>query len=74
MRSGPGILYPWLRRADFPGEYNIYEEKNGFGRISAAQKEWISLSASYVQRLTAAKGLAEKDKVEKLWAAHPELH
>ncbi|NTV96447.1 MAG: hypothetical protein HGA75_13700 [Thiobacillus sp.] len=74
VRTGPGILYPSLRRANFPGEYNIYEEKNGYGRISATQKEWISLSTNYVQRLSADKGLAETEKISKLWAAHPELH
>ena len=51
VRTGPGILYPHLRRANFPGEYHIYEEKNGYGRISASSSEWVSLSRSYVQRL-----------------------
>jgi GH25 family lysozyme M1 (1,4-beta-N-acetylmuramidase) len=74
VRSGPGILYPWLRRADFPGEYSIYEEKNGYGRISLTEKEWISLSAKYVQRISAGKSLRETEMLEKLWAAHPELH
>ncbi|MHC1739740.1 MAG: glycoside hydrolase family 25 protein [Anaerolineaceae bacterium] len=74
VRSGPGILYSWLRRADFPGLYGIYEEKNGFGRISADKKEWINLSANFVQKLSAPKTLTETEKVAKLWSAHPELH
>lgn len=76
VRKGPGILHAWLRRADFPGEYGIYEEKNGYGRISPTLSEWISLSANYVQRLEtkSAGEIPDMDKLLKLWEAHPELH
>lgn len=74
VRSGPGILYPSLRHANFPGVYSIYEEKNGYGRISLAKNEWISLSTNFVQKMSVGKGLRETEKIEKLWAAHPELH
>jgi hypothetical protein len=49
VRSGPMVLHKWLRRADFPGEYSIYEERGGYGRISESVSEWISLSSKYVQ-------------------------
>jgi len=77
VRTGPGVLYPRLRRADFPGEYSIYEEKNGFGRISDVKSEWLSLSADYVQKITTtppAVELTDAEKLARLWAAHPELH
>lgn len=74
VRTGPGILYTWLRRADFPGEYGIYEEKNGFGRISATASEWINLSTNYVQRLESKEVLSESEMLSRLWAAHAELH
>lgn len=81
VRTGPGTLYPRLRRADFPGEYGIYEEKNGFGRISNIKSEWISLNPEYVQRLSTppqppppAVELTDAEKLARLWAAHPELH
>lgn len=78
VRTGPGTLYPRLRRADFPGEYEIFEEKNGFGRISNTKSEWISLNTQYVQRLTTTKSasteLSDAEKLARLWAAHPELH
>ena len=78
VRSGPGTLYPRLRRADFPGEYDIFEEKNGFGRISNTKSEWVSLNTQYVQRLTSTKSapaeLSDAEKLARLWAAHPELH
>ncbi|MCX6056097.1 MAG: GH25 family lysozyme [Chloroflexi bacterium] len=74
VRSGPGTLYLRLRRADFPGEYNIYEEKNGFGRISTLKAEWISLNPEYVQKLTTTTVLSDAEKLLRLWAAHPELH
>lgn len=78
VRTGPGVLYPRLRRADFPGEYNIYEEKNGFGRISDIKSEWLSLSPDYVQKITTPTPppaeLTDAEKLARLWAAHPELH
>ena len=78
VRTGPGVLYPRLRRADFPGEYNIYEEKNGFGRISDVKSEWLSLSSEYVQKITGTTPpvvqLTDAEKLARLWAAHPELH
>ena len=78
VRNGPGILYTRLRRADFPGEYGIYEEKNGYGRISATISEWISLNPEYVQRLDSSSDntteLSDAEKLARLWAAHPELH
>ena len=42
VRTGPGTTFSRLRRASFPGEYSIYEENNGFGRISTTDSEWIS--------------------------------
>ncbi len=74
VRTGPGVLYSWLRRADFPGEYGIYEEKNGFGRISATADEWINLSTNYVQKLDSKAVLSESEMLSRLWAAHAELH
>ena len=104
VRSGPGPLYTWLRRANYPGTYNIYEEKNNYGRISTTEAEWINLSTSYVQKLTSTSKtveienpvensvvvtrnqnygksatmskteLSDVEKLERLWAAHPELH
>lgn len=80
VRTGPGTLYPRLRRADFPGEYNIYEEKNGFGRIHATTSEWLSLSPEYVQRISnpvvtlPVVTIPDAEKLARLWAAHPELH
>jgi len=52
VRNGPGITYNRLRRADFPAEYDIYQEKNGYGRISQTLSEWISLNPEYVQKLS----------------------
>lgn len=76
VRNGPGILYTRLRRADFPGEYGIYEEKNGYGKISPTLSEWISLNPEYTQRLGASTPveLTDAEKLARLWAAHPELH
>lgn len=75
VRNGPGQTYPQLRRANFPGEYNIYEEKNGYGRISQTLSEWVSLDPAYVKKLTnSAVPLTDAEKLERLWAAHPELH
>ena len=85
VRNGPGILYTRLRRADYPGEYGIYEEKNGYGKISATLSEWISLNTEYVQRLDSTSEepptetptpteLTDAEKLARLWAAHPELH
>jgi GH25 family lysozyme M1 (1,4-beta-N-acetylmuramidase) len=78
VRTGPGVLYPRLRRADFPGEYHIFEEKNGFGRISEIKSEWLSLSPDYVQKISTTTpppaALTDAEKLARLWAAHPELH
>ncbi len=74
VRTGPGILYRFLRRANFPGEYNIYEEKNNYGRISQTKSEWINLSTKYVQRLDSKHVLSDQEKLDRLWATHPELH
>jgi GH25 family lysozyme M1 (1,4-beta-N-acetylmuramidase) len=74
VRSGPAASFPFLRRANFPGEYNIYEEKDGYGRISETGSEWISLSTQYVQRLSSKSILSDAEKLARLWAAHPELH
>jgi GH25 family lysozyme M1 (1,4-beta-N-acetylmuramidase) len=74
VRTGPGILYTWLRRANFPGEYGIFEEKKGYGRISKTASEWISLSTKYVSKVNAKSIPSDDDILMKLWAAHPELH
>jgi hypothetical protein len=74
VRSGPGMLYKWLRRADYPGQYGIFEEKNGYGRISESAAEWISLSTKYVLKLDSKSMPTDEDMLMKLWAAHPELH
>lgn len=75
VRNGPGITYNRLRRADFPAEYDIYQEKNGYGRISQTLSEWISLNPEYVQKLsTVSDELSDAEKLARLWAAHPELH
>ncbi len=70
IRSGPGQLYPVVKRYA-SGEYNILEEKNNYGRIGVGQ--WISLDPSLVEKLDSS-GLSESDKLNKLWEAHPELH
>ena len=75
VRNGPGQTYNRLRRADYPGEYSIYEEKDGYGRISQTLSEWISLDSAYVKKLgAAAVELTDAEKLARLWAAHPELH
>lgn len=74
IRTGPGLTFSVVRRADFPGEYSIYEEQNNYGRISTTKSEWISLSPDYVQKLEPVKEPTDAEKLAKLWAAHPELH
>ncbi len=74
VRSGPGMLYTRLRRANFPGEYSIFEEKNGYGRISEWKAEWISMSPDYVQKIGTKPEPTDAEKLSKLWTAHPDLH
>lgn len=76
VRNGPGTNYQHLRRANFPGEYSIYEEKNGYGRISQTLSEWVSLDPAYVKKLTpnTSVEISDAEKLARLWAAHPELH
>ena len=74
VRSGPGMVFTRLRRANFPGEYSIFEEKNGYGRISEWKSEWISMSPEYVQKISTKPEPTDAEKLSKLWVAHPELH
>lgn len=48
IRSGAGSNYPVVERYA-KGEYDVYEEKNGYGRIGAGR--WISLDAAYVTKV-----------------------
>ena len=48
IRSGAGASYPVVKRYA-SGEYDVYEEKNGYGRIGAGR--WIALE--YTQKLGA---------------------
>lgn len=75
VRNGPGKTYNRLRRADYPGVYSIYQEKNGYGRISPSLSEWISLDPAYVKKVGGAGvELTDAEKLARLWKAHPELH
>jgi len=48
IRAGAGSSYPVVKRYA-SGEYDIYEEKNGYGRIGVGR--WIALE--YTERLGA---------------------
>lgn len=49
IRSGAGTNYPVVHRYA-SGTYEVYEEKNGYGRIGAGR--WISLNPAYVEKVT----------------------
>lgn len=46
------------------GEYDVFEEKNGYGRIGT--NRWISIDPEYVEKID--------NRLDILWKAHPSLH
>lgn len=55
------------------GEYEVYEEKNGYGRIGVGR--WISLDPDYVKKLvTNPVEVTDSEKLQKLWAWYVESH
>jgi hypothetical protein len=51
------------KRAKYPEEYTVYEEKNGYGRIGAGR--WISLT--YVDRIGTSGEPTDVEKLRILW-------
>lgn len=52
VRSSPEILSDNILRVIGYVQMEIYEEKNGFGRISSTNQEWISVNPKYVTKIT----------------------
>jgi len=57
-------------RAKYPQEYDIYEERDGYGRIGAGR--WIALD--YTQKLGTATEPSDAEKLAILWAEYKENH
>jgi GH25 family lysozyme M1 (1,4-beta-N-acetylmuramidase) len=73
IRSGPGVDYSW-KGVTYKGDvHNVYEERNNWFRIGDGL--WVSGYPAYVRKITPpAPEPTLEEKVNKLWAAHPELH
>jgi len=73
IRSGAGSGYPVVERYA-EGEYDVFEERNGYGRIGIGR--WISLNPSYVTKVTptAEDGaeLTDAEKLALLWQWYKE--
>ena len=69
IRGGAGASYPVVYRYA-TGEYEVYEEKNGYGRIGAGR--WIALD--YTQKLGTATEPSDAEKLAILWAEYKENH
>jgi len=69
IRSGAGASYPVVKRYA-SGEYDVYEEQNGYGRIGDGR--WIALEyTEKVGELTLEERVtALEDRIEKLEALH----
>ena len=76
VRDGPGTNY-----GKYPGYasgvYEIYEERNGYGRIAAGK--WISLNPAYVEKVQPTSEdeplkLTDKQKLDILWAEYLKEH
>jgi hypothetical protein len=61
IRGGPGTSYPVVYRYA-SGEYDVFEERNGYGRIGAGR--WISLA--YTERITVEPTLTLEQRVTAL--------
>lgn len=50
------------------GEYEIYEVKGDYGRISTVSSEWICVNAEYVTRVETPKStqLSFKQRLERI--------
>lgn len=75
IRGGAGKTFPVVQRFA-SGEYNVYEEKNGYGRVGI--NKWLSLSytvkVGVVEPLPEPEQFTDADKLRMLWEAHKELH
>lgn len=69
IRTGPAQTYPAYSYYA-SGIYNVYEESNGYGRVGTSM--WISLNSAYVTKIPLDN--TDKEKLDKLWESHPELH
>lgn len=68
IRTGAGKSYPAIG-GYASGEYRVYEEKNGYGRIGAGR--WISFDPAYVEKVVDGEP-TDAEKLAILWQWYKE--
>jgi len=68
IRSGASTNYPRLRTVLKGTQLDVYEEVGLWLRVG--QGEYCSGNSMYVKKVE----ISDKEKLDLLWAAHPELH
>ena len=60
-------------RAKYPNEFDVYEERNGYGRIGAGR--WVSMNPAYVTKIvTNPQEVTDSEKLDLLWSWYKETH
>lgn len=71
VRSAPVVSSNTVLNGYASGEYDVFEEKNGYGRIGV--NRWISMNPAYVQKLITGEP-ADAEKLALVWAWYKETH